>query len=317
MIERIRLYFLPFLVTVIGVVGCLLMLPAHAADKPAILEEIKMVGEVGGAIDAADIAKQVEAITENQRVKAVFVTVNSPGGGVLESAAIYEELSKIKVPVVVWCDQLCASGGEFIAMSPSVQFIAVRDGTLCGSIGVIMHVTRYYRLLDWAKIDAEVYKSGRKKDEGSGSRAPDDQEKADLQATIAGLAGDFYARVEKARGEKVKPHMADIKNAGIYFGAECVKVGLADAVMTKEQAMKKAKELSGATSIFSRSELKKMSKDADDGKADNSIWTGSNDGPLPQAAVRALGDLHYLVDLVKEIHGGASAMLEYRMPYSL
>jgi len=207
---------------------------------------------------------------------------------------------------VVWCDTLCASGGEFVSMAPSVKFIAVRDGTLCGSIGVIMHVTRYYRLLDWAKVDAETYKSGRKKDEGSGSRAPTDQEKTDLQATIDGLAADFYSRVEKARP---KANMSDIKNAGIYFGHECVKIGLADAVMTKEEAVKKAKELAGVPLIFTREEMKKLSKDADDG-AYHPAWQQPA-MPAPQV----FGDVAWLISTLKEIHDGASVSVQYMLPY--
>src|SRR5581483_9148989 len=92
-----------------------------------------------------------------------------------------------------------ASGGEYALMSPSVKYIAVSDDAVSGSIGVRATLTRYYRLLDWAKIDVENYKSGELKDDGNPTRAPTAAERQRIQAEIDKLALKFYSVVAKAR----------------------------------------------------------------------------------------------------------------------
>lgn len=288
---------------------CGLSFGAVAADKPDILEVMVLDGVVNDGM-AEQVTKQVQEINENKRVKAVLLVVDSPGGGVLSSAVIYEELSKLTVPVVGWCNNLCASGGMYVLMSPSVKYIGVRTETISGSIGVVMHITRYHRLMDWARIDNETYKSGTAKDSGNPNRPVTDEERADLQGTIDGLAQTFYGLVEKSRGDKIKD-WPKIKRAGIFFGAEGVKVGLVDQVMTKQEAEQKAKDLSGSKLIFTREEIKKMSKDGDD--------RGSYETPThrPQAALSAFGDIPWVIETLKEIHAGGTVKIEMRMPYSL
>lgn len=285
---------------------------AVAADKPDVLELIAIDGVIDDGM-AAQVTKKVEEINDNPRVKAVFMTVDSPGGGVLASAVIYEELSKLKVPVVGFCQNICASGGMYVLMAPSVKFIAVRTQTISGSIGVVMHITRYHRLLDWARIDSETYKSGERKDYGSPERPPTDEEKAALQDEIKGLADSFYAIVVKARGDKISAtNLADIKRAGIYFGPSGVKVGLVDAVMTKEDATKKAKELSGSKSIYTRDELKKISKDANS----SDFGSFSTEDLKPSMVAEFFGDFQWALAWVKEVRSGGSVKFEFRAPYT-
>lgn len=297
---------------VIAALMLLFAMDARSADKPDVLELISIDGVIDDGM-AASVTKRVEEINENPRVKAVLMTVDSPGGGVLASAVIYEELSKLKVPVVGFCQNICASGGMYVLMAPSVKYIGVRTQTISGSIGVIMHISRYHRLLDWARIDSETYKSGDRKDYGSPERPPTDEEKAALQDEIRGLADSFYALVVKARGEKISAaNLADIKRAGIYFGASGVKVGLVDEVMTREAATKKAKDLSGSKSIYTRDELKKISKDANS----SDFGSFSTEDLKPSMVVQAFADFQWALAWVKEIRSGGSVKFEFRSPYT-
>ena len=102
---------------------------ARAADRPDILEVMSIDGVIDDGM-AARITKQVEEINDNPRVKGVLLVVDSPGGGVLASSVIYEELAKLKVPVVGWCNNICASGGMYVLMSPAVKYIGVRTTTI-------------------------------------------------------------------------------------------------------------------------------------------------------------------------------------------
>jgi signal peptide peptidase SppA len=286
--------------------------PAYAADRPDILEVVALKGEVNQ--DMADtVTKRVAEINENQRVKAVLLDVDSPGGGVLESAEIYEELAKLKVPVVGYCENICASGGMYVLMSPTVKFIGVRTMTISGSIGVISHITRYNRLLEWAKIDSATYKSGVAKDTGNPARAETPEDTVELQGEINDLAGRFYALVEKSRGPKITPAaLVQIKTARVFFGVDGVKIGLVDAVETREQIIAKAKDLSGSRAIYTREELKKMSKDAGAGSEDFGASATE-----PSMLRVMFDDLQYGVAWIKEIRAGENIRLEYRAPYAL
>jgi signal peptide peptidase SppA len=277
----------------------LALAPYARAEKPDLLEVIDLSGEVNASM-AAQVTAAVEAINDSQKVKAVLLIVDTPGGGVTASSAIYEELSKLKMPVVGWCNNLCASGGMYILMSPRVKYVGLRSQTIAGSIGVVLSITRFNRLLDWMKIDNETYVSGALKDAGNPTRAAKDDERKYLQEINDTLAARFYEIVGKSR--KITD-WAQVKSARIFIGQEAVKVGLADAVMSKAEAIRKAKELSGSKTIFTREELKKMSHAADE----NAVYQLPL--PLPQ-----FGDLPWLIELAKEVRSGESVKFEYRLP---
>lgn len=277
--------------------------------KPDILEVVELRGEIDDSVANA-IKAQVEKINENQKIKAVLLIVNTPGGTVSASAMLYQELGKLKVPVVGYCESMCASGGMYALMARSVKFIAVGDTTVAGSIGVVAHLTRYYRLLDWAKIDVETYKSGELKDDGNPTRAPTEAERKRIQHLVDELAQTFYAVVEKSRP---KVDLAAIKPAGVFRGKHAVEVGLVDAVMTREEAIAKAKELSGSKLVFTREELGKMAKAA----SESTAYAAPRLEPRSDGAgVFWMSDLHAVVEALQEVRAGETVRFEYRMPYT-
>lgn len=272
---------------------------AGANQTPDIVE----IMEVSGVIDSATVAqvvRQVEAINENPKVKAVVLVMDSPGGGAVASAALYEELGKARVPVVGWCNSVCASGAIYALMAPTVKYIYVRRETISGSVGVIAQVARFHELLKWAKVEVETYRSGDLKDAGNATRPREEREKEYLEGIIKELAERFYGVVAKSRRIT---DWKQVKTGRIFIGDEAVKIGLVDAVGDRAQAIKKAKELSGSAVIFTRDELKKMSKAAEAGGA---YFVA----PKPEQ-----GDWPWLIELLKEIRRGESITFEYRMPY--
>lgn len=275
------------------------------AQKPDILEVLTINGEIHAGT-AESIAAEVEKINDNAKVKAVLLVLDTPGGSVTASSALYEDLARLKVPVVVWCQSMCASGGVFLSMAPSVKYIAVRSETIGGSVGVVMQMMKFHRLLDFIKVDPKTYRSGLLKDAGNPTRAMEEAEDKYLQGIVDSLAGKFYGLVDKARGKKIGAEAwAEIKTARIFIGPDVVRVGLADGVMTKAEVTSKAKELSGSKTIFTREELKKMSSAAD----------GHSAYSAPVLAPRAspYGDLPWVVEQLKDIMGVESVRFSYLM----
>ena len=278
--------------------------PVHA-QKPDILEVVEIDGAIHAGVAEA-VARRVDEINDNSKVKAVLLVLNTPGGSVTASSALYEDLSRIKVPVVAWCQALCASGGVYAMMAPSVKYIAVRSETISGSVGVVSQSIRFPRLLDFLKVDAKTYRSGHLKDAGNPLRGLEEAEDKYLQQIIDELAEKFYAIVAKGRGSKISAEAwKEIKMARIFIGADAKRVGLADAIATKAEVVAKAKELSGAKTIFTREELKKMSAAAHS----DSIYS------VPVKQPSMLGDLPWVIETAKEVLSGSSVKFAYMLPY--
>jgi protease IV len=275
---------------------------ASAEEAPDMLEVVEIAGEIHMGT-ATFIKEQVAQINQNKKIKAVLLVVDSPGGSVLPTSAIYDELAKLKVPVVAWCPYICASGGAYVMMAPSVKYIGIRSDAMTGSVGVIMQITNYKRLLEWAKVDVDTYKSGILKDSGNSSRTQSDEDRKYLQSIIDTLAGKFYDVVGKAR--KIT-NWEQVKSARIFIGQEAVQVGLVDGILSRDQAIAKAKSLSGAKSIYTREELKKMSRLAEG----NAEYKSPQAGTLQES-------LSFALSLAKEIRQGEAITFAYRSQIAL
>lgn len=214
----------------------------HTATQPT-LEVITLQGEVNDDMAKA-VKAQVEHINEDSGVKAVLLVVTSPGGGVLPTAGIYRALGTLKVPVVAYCEYLCASGGYYAVSAPTVKYLGIdSDVTVVGSIGVIRQVVRKPPC---EHCLYEIYKSGALKQAGAPDHAPTTAEKANLQEDIDYLASVFYGAVNKARGAHIRAgDWPAIKTAKVFFGQQAISIGLVDKIMTREEAIEIAEKLAG------------------------------------------------------------------------
>lgn len=215
-----------------------------------VLEVISLDGVIDDTT-ATDMRVTVDRINKDANIKAVLLTVDSPGGGAYASAVVYDELSRINVPVFAYCEAVCASGAVYAIMAPSVKFIALGQQSLIGSVGVIRAVRRQD-----VPEGVEIYKSGKFKQAGSVSPAiPGEVDY--LQRIIDEAASTFYGVVAKARGPKINADgWVHIKNAEVFFGVYGVRIGLADAVMTREQALIAAADMAHSESIVTHTATK-------------------------------------------------------------
>jgi protease-4 len=135
--------------------------------------------------------------TEDPDIAGVIVRINSPGGSVSASDAIYHEIMNFrqrkKVPVYAYIMELGASGGYYVACAS--DRIVASPTAVIGSIGVIAMKFNIERLLSKIGVSDETYKSGPKKDFWSPFRPSTEQEKKMLQGIIDELYGRFVAVV--------------------------------------------------------------------------------------------------------------------------
>ena len=190
--------------------------------------------------------KSLDKIRKNRSVKAIVVRINSPGGAVAPSQEIYGELENIKskLPVVASMGSVAASGGYYIACAADT--IYANPGSITGSIGVIAQFLSYKDLLEWAKIDVEVIKSGEFKDVGSPLRTMSEEEKKYIQNLIDNVHDQFKTTVEVTRGIN-KNKINEISDGKIFSGEQALELNLVDELGNLNDASAYAADQGGIT----------------------------------------------------------------------
>lgn len=208
-----------------------------------------MYGSAGGfggdsGIDANHVIHTLEKI-EKDKVKAVFLRLNTPGGTAAASQAIYEKIQSIKsrskIKFYSFMQDVAASGGYYIASS--CDKIYANPSTLTGSIGVIMQVPNYTDLANKIGYQTNTIKSGKFKDLGNGARKMLPEERELLQNLINDTYGEFVKSVSKGR-HLPEAKVKELGDGRIYTGNQALKNGLVDKLGQESDAMDDlAKEL--------------------------------------------------------------------------
>ena len=179
--------------------------------------------------------EQLDAVLEDDTVKAVLLSVNTPGGGVIESEEIYQKLLRIKeekqIPIYVSMGSMAASGGYYIS-APADKIFAQRE-TITGSIGVIMQSINYGKLAEKVGVEFETIKSGKHKDMFGGVRPSTEEELGMLQEMIDESYEHFVDIIEAGRNLSE----ADVKKVAdgrVLGGTQAIKAGLVDEIGNEE-----------------------------------------------------------------------------------
>jgi len=194
--------------------------------------------ELEGVIsDSKEFVEQLKDYGNRSGVKAVVIRINSPGGGVVASQEIYEAIKKFraesKKKVVVSMASVAASGGYYVACASDKIF--ANPGTITGSIGVIAEWYNYGDLLQWAKMQNIVIKSGALKDAGSSTRPLTEEEKAYFQSLINNMYAQFVSAVAGSRKMK-EEDVRKLADGRVYTGQEAKANHLVDELGTLQDA---------------------------------------------------------------------------------
>ncbi|MCY7985939.1 signal peptide peptidase SppA, partial [Bacillus inaquosorum] len=173
--------------------------------------------------------KNLERAKDDKAVKGIVLKVNSPGGGVYESAEIHKKLEEIKKetkkPIYVSMGSMAASGGYYI--STAADKIFATPETLTGSLGVIMESVNYSKLADNLGISFETIKSGAHKDIMSPSREMTKEEKNIMQSMVDNSYEGFVDVISEGRGMS-KAEVKKIADGRVYDGRQAKKLNLVD-----------------------------------------------------------------------------------------
>ena len=202
-------------------------------------------GAIGDTM-VEDMKLQLAQAVEDEKVKAIVLHIDSPGGEVTASDTIYNAVRRArdKKPVVVYMGSLAASGGYYVACG--AKWLVANETTFTGSIGVIMQSLNYEGLMDKVGVHTLTYKSGKMKDMLSGSRQPTEEEKAYVQAMIMQTYGKFVGIVAKERNLPEQGLRDGIADGRVVSGTDALAAKLVDQLGEVEDAYAKAKELGKA-----------------------------------------------------------------------
>jgi protease-4 len=217
----------------------------HGERQSFILGEGVGVVEVKGMItESKDTIKQLRDFEENEKIKAVVLRIDSPGGVVGPTQEIYEEIGKLtaKKKVVVSMGSVAASGGYYIAAPANMIF--ANPGTLTGSIGVIMELSNIEGLLGKIGLKSYVLKSGKFKDTGSPVRKMTKEDKEVLQSVIDSMYGQFVKAVATGRKLPVE-QVRKLADGRVYSGEQALRLKLVDRLGNLQDAVDEAAKLAG------------------------------------------------------------------------
>ncbi|MFC2390617.1 MAG: signal peptide peptidase SppA [Bacteroidota bacterium] len=199
------------------------------------------VGEIDGSnkndgIDSEDISEDLLDIADNDKIKAVVLRINSPGGSAYGSEQIWKAVSvvKSKKPIVVSMGDYAASGGYYIACNTDKIF--AQPTTLTGSIGIFGIFPNIGGLTDKLGIKFDNVKTNKYSDFGATYRPMNTEERVILQRYINNGYELFTKRCAEGRNMNIDSLKA-IAEGRIYSGTDAMQLGLVDEMGGLEEAI--------------------------------------------------------------------------------
>jgi len=206
--------------------------PSAAKNKIAIIfAEGEIVdGKDKQAVAGDRFASIIADVRADSSVKAVVLRVASPGGSVLASEKIRNEIDLLRKekPVIASYGSYAASGGYWI--SNSCDKIYSDPSTLTGSIGVFSMIPDFSKTAkDILKVNVTSVGSSRHSDMFSLIRPLDAQEVAYMQKSVNDIYDAFLANVSEGRGMSTE-EIDKIAQGRVWTGADALKIGLVDEI---------------------------------------------------------------------------------------
>jgi protease-4 len=197
----------------------------------------------------ATFKEELTRASKDEKIKALVLRVNSPGGTVTASDILYHELKTFKaarrIPVVVSMMDVAASGGYYLAMA--ADSILVHPSTVTGSIGVIMLTVNARGLLEKVGVEANAITSGPRKDMGSPFRVMTSEEKEIFQGVIDSFYQRFLTVVQEGRPNLSLEQIKKLADGRIYSGEQAKVAGLVDDIGYLDEAIELAKKKAGVS----------------------------------------------------------------------
>jgi protease-4 len=196
----------------------------------------------GSGVSPEAMIRDLKRAEKDDRVKAVLLRVNSPGGTVSASQEIAIEVARMKKPVIADIGDMGASGAYMIASQ--CDTIVASPSSAVGSIGVILSVPNLEDLMKKLGVRVAVLKEGKYKDAGSPYREMTPEERRLIQDSMRPMYEEFIQMVAKGR-KLPESKVREMATGWVWSGREAKERGLVDVIGTYSDAVRVAGEAGG------------------------------------------------------------------------
>ena len=195
---------------------------------------VEISGVIGPGTDASaeKVAIALQSAFKDKNTLGVVLRINSPGGSPVQSQSIYDEMKRLRlkypaIPLYVVVEDLCASGGYYVAAAADKIYVA--KGSIVGSIGVRMDAFGVVGLMEKLGVERRLITAGKNKALLDPFLPLEESHKQIVIDLIGEIHGQFVAAVREGRGKRLK-ETPDMFSGLIWSGAKSVELGLADAL---------------------------------------------------------------------------------------
>jgi serine protease SohB len=214
------------------------MLPARFRSDIPVVPVVRMSGAIGissplkPGLTLANVARSLDRAFSMRNLRAVALSINSPGGAAAQSHLIHRRVRALadekKVPVIAFVEDVAASGGYMIACA--ADEIIADESSIVGSIGVVGGSFGFDKLIEKIGIERRLYTSGENKAmlDPFLPEKPEDVEK--LKALQREIHESFIALVKERRGTKLDSRETALFSGAYWTGERGRELGLVDAV---------------------------------------------------------------------------------------
>lgn len=187
-----------------------------------------------GAINLGAVESALTRAFGHERLVAVALAINSPGGAATQSALVADRIrglaARRSTPVLAFAEDVAASGGYWLACA--ADEIYAHATSLVGSIGVVSSGFGLAGLLERFGVERRVHTAGNKKVRLDPFR-PEQPEDVEWLTSLQGdLHEQFTEWVRSRRGAKLATDNADLFSGEVWTGTRALELGLIDGLGT-------------------------------------------------------------------------------------
>ncbi|MGQ9685179.1 MAG: S49 family peptidase [Thiobacillaceae bacterium] len=195
---------------------------------------IDIQGEIGGqdGIYADDLIGALNTAFDNKHSKAVVLRINSPGGSPVQAGQIHDEIRRLRdkhkdKPLYVVVDDICASGGYYIAAAADKIF--VDKASIVGSIGVLMDGFGFTEGMKKLGVERRLLTAGENKGFLDPFSPLNPSDVAHARALLNEIHQQFIQAVRQGRGDRLKGQ-SSLYSGLVWSGTRSIELGLADGL---------------------------------------------------------------------------------------
>jgi signal peptide peptidase SppA len=212
---------------------------AEKTDRRPVVAVVRLHGVISptpspvsrGAINVMSHESALRRAFDHERLVAVALVINSPGGAPTQSALVADRIrglaAKKKVPVLAFCEDVAASGGYWLACAADEIF--AHPTSMVGSIGVVTSGFGLTGLLERVGVERRVHTAGENKVRLDPFQPERPEDVAWLTGLQTELHDQFVAWVRERRGERLAAD-ADLFTGEVWTGARAAELGVVDGL---------------------------------------------------------------------------------------